>query len=61
MALEQKYCSRQEAAEITGVSIKTIDRMIKKGQIKARKLNASKGGRVIISIKSINDLLDDES
>lgn len=61
MTLEQKYYSRQDAAVIMGFSLKTTDRLIKKGLIKARKLNAATGGRVLISIKSINDLLHSDS
>jgi hypothetical protein len=51
--IKQVYCSREEAASFWRCSIKTIDRNIRDGRIKCRKLDSAKGGRVLIYIDSL--------
>ncbi len=51
--IKQVYCSRVEAASFWRCSIRTIDRNIRDGRIKCRKLDSAKGGRVLIYIDSL--------
>jgi hypothetical protein len=51
--MEQKFFSREEAAKFWRCSVRTIDRSIRDGYIKARKLSPAKGGRVLIYIESM--------
>ncbi len=53
--MEQKFFSRAEAAQYWRCSLKTIDRRITEGVIKAKKLSPAKGGRVLIYIDSMSD------
>ncbi len=50
---KQIYCSREEAATIWRCSKRTIDRNIRDGRIKCRKLDTAKGGRVLIYMDSL--------
>lgn len=52
-SIKQVYCSREEASRFWRCSIKTIDRNIRDGRIKCRKLDSAKGGRVLIYIDSL--------
>jgi hypothetical protein len=52
-SIKQIYCSREEAASFWRCSIRTIDRNIRDGRIKCRKLDSAKGGRVLIYIDSL--------
>lgn len=52
-SIKQIYCSREEAASFWRCSIKTIDRNIRNGKIKCRKLDSARGGRVLIYIDSL--------
>lgn len=49
--MEQKYCSRKEAARILGVSTRTIDRWIRDGRIEAFKPYGGK--KVLICLDSL--------
>lgn len=51
--IKQVYFSREEAASFWRCSIRTIDRNIRDGRIKCRKLDSAKGGRVLIYIDSL--------
>ena len=50
------FLNKEETAELLGVSSKTIYRMIKRGELKAKKL----GRRVIIARKDIDKMFSDE-
>ncbi len=52
-SIKLTYCSREEASILWRCSIKTIDRNIRDGRIKCRKLDSAKGGRVLIYIDSL--------
>jgi hypothetical protein len=51
--IKQVYCSREEASKFWRCSVKTIDRNIRDGRIKCRKLDSARGGRVLIYIDSL--------
>jgi hypothetical protein len=53
--IKQKFFSRAEASQYWRCSERTIDRRIKDGLIKAKKLTSAKGGRVLIYIDSMSD------
>jgi hypothetical protein len=54
-SIKQKFFSRAEASEFWRCSERTIDRRIRDGLIKAKKLSPAKGGRVLIYIDSMSD------
>lgn len=51
------FLNKAETAELLGVSSKTIYRMIKRGELKAKKF----GRRVIIARKDIDEMFSDEA
>ena len=54
-SIKQKFFSRAEAAQFWRCSKRTIDRRIRDGFIKAKKLSPAKGARVLIYIDSMSD------
>ena len=58
---KQIYCSREEAAEIWRCSKRTIDRNIRDGKIRCRKLDTAKGGRVLIYVESLYENTNNEN
>lgn len=57
MSITKLAMSRKEAAEALGVSVQSIDRAIKSGELKARRF----GHRVLIVPKYLEEFLEGKS
>ena len=52
------WLTRKEAADYARISIATIGRLIKSGELKASKINAARCSRVLIAQKSLDAFLN---
>lgn len=57
-ALPRLGYSREEAAQICGVSLDTIRRAINKGTLRAKRTGANGGGKYLITEQAIRDWLE---
>jgi excisionase family DNA binding protein len=59
--MEKQFLSREEAASLSGLSISTIDNLIKSNELPACRPTGKKRGRVLIRLSDFNSFLESRS
>lgn len=57
-SLEQLFLTRDQAAQVAGVSIDTIKRAVNRGALKAKRTGQDGGGKYLISREALREWFD---
>lgn len=57
-ALEPMFLTREQAAQVAGVSLDTIKRAIGKGALRAKRTGADGGGKYLITREALMEWFD---